>query len=125
MRETNARKTHPQKGVFQRVFYLRSKPPCKRSGHVSAVTNEETVKEILQRLRHHPVVNPTWMSAQATAAYLGIAEETLCAWVKQGVAPPSIKFSSKMRRFKRDDVDAWVEHGGPSQFRNTKTKARK
>src|SRR5882762_4625234 len=53
----------------------------------------------------------TWFDQGGAAAYIGIAEPTLCNYVMQGVGPKSCKIGNG-RRFNRADLDAWILAGG-------------
>lgn len=52
------------------------------------------------------------MTVAQTAEYLGLPESTLRYWLVQRIAPKS-KAIGRRRMFTREDVDAWVEAGGP------------
>jgi predicted DNA-binding transcriptional regulator AlpA len=56
-----------------------------------------------------------WLSLQQAAEYAGYSEGAFCRFVRQGVAPPSVKLTNAARRFRRADVDAWITAGGPSR----------
>lgn len=57
----------------------------------------------------------TWFSLQQAAEYLSVAEQTLSKFVKEGVAPASVKIGGG-RRFHRDALDAWIRAGGTLAF---------
>ena len=78
----------------------------------------KTVDALVAELRRRPIVQPEWLSLQETAVYCGYSEQQFSAFVRRGIAPPSVLFSRNARRFKRSDVDAWCAAGGPSQFDN-------
>ena len=59
----------------------------------------------------------TWFDLQGAAAYLAISEQTLSRYVKEKMAPVSVKVG-KGRRFHRNDLDAWVRAGGILAFKN-------
>jgi predicted DNA-binding transcriptional regulator AlpA len=56
-----------------------------------------------------------WLSLQQAAVYAGFSEGCFCRHVRAGTAPPSIKLGNNARRFRRADIDRWIEKGGPSQ----------
>jgi len=43
------------------------------------------------------------------AKYLGVSLRTLQSWHERGIAPPSIKYPSGARRYRRSDLDAYIE----------------
>jgi excisionase family DNA binding protein len=49
------------------------------------------------------------MNQRQAARYLGVALRTLQAWHQRGTAPPSVKLPSGARRYRRADLDAWIE----------------
>jgi excisionase family DNA binding protein len=59
----------------------------------------------------------TWFDLQGAAAYLAISEQTLSRYVKEQIAPKSVKVG-KGRRFHRNDLDDWVKAGGVLAFGN-------
>jgi predicted DNA-binding transcriptional regulator AlpA len=61
-------------------------------------------------------IDPVWFSLQEAAQYIAYSEQALSSFVRRGTAPKSYKLSRNSRRFKRNDLDRWVERGGPSQF---------
>jgi excisionase family DNA binding protein len=60
----------------------------------------------------------TWFDLQGAAAYLAISEQTLSRYVKQSIAPLSVKVGNG-RRFHRNDLDSWVRAGGVFAFDKT------
>jgi excisionase family DNA binding protein len=58
----------------------------------------------------------TWFDLQGAAAYLAVSEQTLSRYVKEGIAPASVKVGNG-RRFHRDDLDAWIRAGGIFAFK--------
>ena len=69
-------------------------------------------REIADELRKHPPVPRVWLSGQDAAAYLDMAHQTLCAFVKADTGPPSFLIGTRSRRFKIADLDAWIEQHG-------------
>jgi excisionase family DNA binding protein len=58
----------------------------------------------------------TWFDLQGAAAYLAISEQTLSRYVKEAIAPLSVKIGNG-RRFHRHDLDAWIRAGGTFAFK--------
>jgi excisionase family DNA binding protein len=58
----------------------------------------------------------TWFDLQGAAAYLAVSEQTLSRYVKEQIAPASVKVGNG-RRFHRSDLDAWIRAGGIFAFR--------
>src|SRR5580704_713862 len=58
----------------------------------------------------------TWFDLQGAAAYLAISEQTLSRYVKERIAPASVKVGNG-RRFHRSDLDAWIRAGGIFAFK--------
>lgn len=58
----------------------------------------------------------TWFDLQGAAAYLAISEQTLSRYVKEQMAPPSVKVGNG-RRFHRNDLDSWIRAGGIFAFK--------
>ena len=50
------------------------------------------------------------------AACTGHSEQQFSEFVKRGVAPKSVLFGRNARRFKRSEIDACYETGGPSAY---------
>ena len=76
---------------------------------------EETLRAAREQRKFENLSNREWLSLQQAAHYSGYAEASFCRFVKEGIAPRSIKLSRAARRFRRADVDSWVAAGGPSQ----------
>jgi excisionase family DNA binding protein len=51
-----------------------------------------------------------WLSVDEIADYLGVAKDTIYAWVT-GKGMPGHKVG-RFWKFKKDDVDIWVREGG-------------
>lgn len=59
--------------------------------------------------------NGLLMNQQQAADYLQIDRRVLYNWLRDGCAPPFIRFG-KRRRFKKDDLDAYLQQGiSPNQ----------
>lgn len=48
------------------------------------------------------------MTIDDLAEYLVVPKRTVYSWLREGTAPPSRKVG-KYRRFRRGDVDAWLD----------------
>jgi excisionase family DNA binding protein len=59
----------------------------------------------------------TWFDLQGAAAYLVVSEQTLSRYVKEQIAPSSVKVGNG-RRFHRNDLDAWIKAGGILAFKD-------
>jgi predicted DNA-binding transcriptional regulator AlpA len=82
------------------------------------MSSEKTVQDVLAELRRRPVTQQEWLSLQDAARYTGYSEQTFSDFVRRGIAPKSVKFSHNARRFRREEIDAWCERGGPSQYQH-------
>jgi excisionase family DNA binding protein len=71
---------------------------------------------VVERLRHRVAQPKQWFDVKEAAAYVGFNETTMCRLVREGRAPKSIKISRNARRFRREDVDAWIAAGGLLQY---------
>jgi excisionase family DNA binding protein len=49
------------------------------------------------------------LTPQQAAKYLNISVRTLAEWRRRGIGPPSIKLPSGARRYRRADLDRWIE----------------
>jgi excisionase family DNA binding protein len=58
----------------------------------------------------------TWFDLQGAAAYLAVSEQTLSRYVKEQMAPASVKVGNG-RRFHRSDLDVWIRAGGILAFK--------
>ncbi|MGA8819993.1 MAG: hypothetical protein WB624_22115 [Xanthobacteraceae bacterium] len=76
----------------------------------------KTVDALLADIRHRPIVQPESLSLQDSAACTGHSEQQFSEFVKRGVAPKSVLFGRNARRFKRSEIDACYETGGPSAY---------
>lgn len=54
-------------------------------------------------------VAPSYLTTKQTAAYMGISRQRLEIWRCRGGGPPFIKVSGRLIRYRRVDVDAWLE----------------
>jgi len=77
----------------------------------AAVSQEFNVREFTRfgELR-------TWFDLQGAAAHLAVSEQTISRYVKEKIAPPSVKVGNG-RRFHRNDLDAWIRAGGILAFK--------
>ncbi len=51
-----------------------------------------------------------WLSVEEIATYLGVSKDTIYNWINKKKMP-SHKIG-RLWKFKKDQVDAWVEAGG-------------
>jgi excisionase family DNA binding protein len=58
----------------------------------------------------------TWFDLQGAATYLAVSEQTLSRYVEERTAPASVKVGNG-RRFRRNDLDAWIRAGGSYAFK--------
>lgn len=52
-------------------------------------------------------ITKEYLSKREVAQYVGAGERTVNNWLKQGL--PSFRIGQKMLRFRRSDVDLWLE----------------
>ena len=69
------------------------------------------VRGDLQRLA--PTGEPDWLTLGQAAKYLGVAQSTIRKWSDQGRVP-AFYTPGGHRRYKRADLDAFLERSGPS-----------
>ena len=60
-----------------------------------------------------PVGEPDWLTLGQAAKYLGVAQSTIRKWSDQGRVP-AFYTPGGHRRYKRADLDAFLERSGPS-----------
>jgi excisionase family DNA binding protein len=63
--------------------------------------------------RPAPSGDPDWLTLGQAARYLGVAQSTLRKWSDQGRAP-AFYTPGGHRRYRRRDLDAFLERSGPS-----------
>jgi len=51
----------------------------------------------------------TLMTREQAAEYLGLTADTLAAHAARGTGPQYAKLSGRAVRYRREDLDAWVE----------------
>ena len=51
-----------------------------------------------------------WLSAEEIAQYLGVTIDTVYRWIDKQKMPAHKM--GRLWKFKKDEVDAWVKHGG-------------
>jgi excisionase family DNA binding protein len=54
---------------------------------------------------------PPLMKTREVAEYLSVSVQTLRNWARDGVGPRSFRVG-RDRRYRRDEVDAWLEEQG-------------
>ncbi len=52
-----------------------------------------------------------WLSIHEICEHLGVSSDTVYKWIKQGM--PAHRMG-RLWKFKKDQVDSWVEAGGAS-----------
>lgn len=50
-----------------------------------------------------------FMSSAEVAEKLGVTPKTLTNWARKGIGPKRYNFSSRLSRYKVDDVLEWIE----------------
>src|SRR5437763_12898189 len=63
--------------------------------------------------RRAPTNEPDWLTLGQAAKYLGVAQSTIRKWSDQGRVP-AFYTPGGHRRYKRADLDAFLERSGPS-----------
>ena len=58
-------------------------------------------------------LNDRWLSVDEVAAYLGINPGTVYKWIKRKSMPA--KKVGSLWKFKKDEIDEWVNAGGASK----------
>lgn len=53
-----------------------------------------------------------WLSMKEICEYLGVSHDTISRWILKDM--PALKMGGNWR-FKRDQVDKWLEEGGPKK----------
>jgi excisionase family DNA binding protein len=61
-----------------------------------------------------------WLSVDEIAKYLGVSSDSVYRWIdKHGMPAHRV---SRLWKFKKDQVDAWVEAGGAADNKTIRTK---
>ncbi|HEY4347223.1 MAG TPA: response regulator [Gaiellaceae bacterium] len=63
--------------------------------------------------RRAPVAEPDWLTLGQAAKFLGVAQSTIRKWSDQGRVP-AFYTPGGHRRFRRQDLDAFVDRSGPA-----------
>src|SRR5438309_10664599 len=63
--------------------------------------------------RRAPAMEPDWITLGQAAKYLGVAQSTIRKWSDQGRVP-AFYTPGGHRRYKRGDLDRFLERSGPS-----------
>jgi len=63
-----------------------------------------------------------WLSVDEIADYLGVSKDTVYTWIT-GRGMPAHRMG-RLWKFKRDQVDAWVESGSASDKQTRAQQAR-
>ena len=69
-----------------------------------------------QRSRPLPVETADWLTLGTAAKYLGVAQSTIRKWSDLGRVP-TFYTPGRHRRYRRSDLDAFLEHSGPAAAR--------
>lgn len=56
-----------------------------------------------------PVQNESMLTLRQVAEYLGTSEQSVYAMRHRGDGPPAIVLGKRVLRFRRADVDQWIE----------------
>jgi predicted DNA-binding transcriptional regulator AlpA len=57
-----------------------------------------------------------WLNHAEAASYIGISAQSLSTYLKAKHGPPSVLIARNARRFRKRDVDAWIQAGGAMQY---------
>lgn len=52
------------------------------------------------------------LTQRQAAAYLNISIRTMQRWRRHGIGPPSIRLPNGYLRYRKSDLDAWLERHG-------------
>ena len=66
--------------------------------------------------RRAPASEPDWLTLGQAAKYLGVAQSTIRKWSDQGRVP-AFYTPGGHRRYRRGDLDAFLERSGPGRAR--------
>ena len=69
--------------------------------------------EIAFLLEGERMIEDRWLSVEEIAAYLGVKRDTVYKWIERK-AMPAHKVG-RLWKFRKDEVDQWVRHGGASE----------
>ena len=58
-----------------------------------------------------PIQEDRWLSIHEICEHLGVSSDTVYKWIKHGM--PAHRMG-RLWKFKKDQVDSWVEAGGAS-----------
>lgn len=58
-----------------------------------------------------------WLSVDEIGEYLGVKRDTVYRWIAERAMPAHR--IGRLWKFKRDEVDDWVRHGGASEGSKT------
>jgi len=61
-----------------------------------------------------------WLSITDICEHLGVSKDTVYKWINKHEMPAYRM--GRLWKFKIEQVDAWVEAGGPALFENNKKK---
>lgn len=57
----------------------------------------------------HPTSDDRLLTAAEVAERLGVSAKTLANWNSAGIAPPSLRLPSGIRRWRASDLAAWID----------------
>lgn len=66
-------------------------------------------RKIPDSSKSRPRTEPLLMDEKQAATLLGFSERTLQSWRCRGGGPPFIRVSARCIRYRREDLEAWVE----------------
>ena len=66
--------------------------------------------------RRAPTSEPVWLTLGQAAKYLGVAQSTIRKW-SDGGRVPAFYTPGGHRRYRRADLDAFLERSGPGRGR--------
>lgn len=78
---------------------------------------EEAVRQIVadaldDLLPERQSVQQEYLTPKQAAEYLGIAQQTVYNWRSRRDGPPALRLGPRYLRYKRSDLDAWMQGGG-------------
>ncbi len=67
-------------------------------------------------------IDVRWLSLSEICQYLGVGKDTVYKWINRAEMPAHRM--GRLWKFKREQVDAWVETGGAASHKKGLVKAR-
>jgi len=65
------------------------------------------------RIRENDRSPDRWLSVEEVGEYLGVSRDTVYRWVRDRQLPG--RSVGRLWKFKKDDIDRWVEAGGENR----------